>query len=87
MNCYRKYEEISPPHVDDFCYITDHTYTKEQLVKTEADVLKSLKFEMGNPTVKTFLRRITRISQEDYEVCLAYKFTLFIQLYCFVISF
>lgn len=55
--CYcRKYEEINPPHVDDFCYITDNTYSKEEVVKMEADVLKSLRFEMGNPTVKTFLR-------------------------------
>ena len=27
-----------------------------KVVKMEADILKSLKFEMGNPTVKTFLR-------------------------------
>ncbi|RVX00102.1 putative cyclin-A3-1 [Vitis vinifera] len=27
-----KYEEISPPHVEDFCYITDNTYTKEEKV-------------------------------------------------------
>lgn len=52
----RKYEEISPPHVEDFCYITDNTYTKEEVVKMEADVLKFLKFEMGNPTIKSFLR-------------------------------
>lgn len=31
----------------------------------EADVLKSLQFEMGNPTVKTFLRRFTGVAQED----------------------
>ncbi|CAI9267108.1 unnamed protein product [Lactuca saligna] len=62
-----KYEEISPPHTDDFCYITDNTYTKQEVVKMEADVLKTLKFEMGNPTVKTFLRRFTRIAQEDYD--------------------
>ncbi|KAK4428840.1 putative cyclin-A3-1 [Sesamum alatum] len=62
-----KYEEISPPHVEDFCYITDNTYTKEDVVKMEVDVLKSLKFEMGNPTTKTFLRRFTQIAQEDYE--------------------
>ncbi|KAL6504336.1 putative cyclin-A3-1 [Orobanche gracilis] len=61
-----KYEEITPPHVEDFCYITDNTYRKEEVVIMEADVLKSLKFEMGNPTVKTFLRRITRIAQKDY---------------------
>ncbi|KAI7754687.1 hypothetical protein M8C21_005306, partial [Ambrosia artemisiifolia] len=45
-----KYEEISPPHTEDFCYITDNTYTKQEVVKMEADVLKALKFEMGNPT-------------------------------------
>jgi hypothetical protein len=27
-----------------------------KVVKMEADILKSLKFEMGNPTIKTFLR-------------------------------
>lgn len=54
----RKYEEITPPNVDDFCDITDNTYSKKEVVKMEADVLKSLKFEMGNPTVKTFLRYI-----------------------------
>ena len=64
----RKYEEISPPHTDDFCYITDNTYTKQDIVKMEADVLKTLKFEMGSPTVKTFLRRFTRIAQENYNV-------------------
>ncbi|KAI3785439.1 hypothetical protein L1987_44557 [Smallanthus sonchifolius] len=62
-----KYEEISPSHTEDFCYITDNTYTKQEVVKMEADVLKALKFEMGNPTVKSFLRRITIVAQEDYE--------------------
>ncbi|CAK9149246.1 unnamed protein product [Ilex paraguariensis] len=62
-----KYEEINPPHVEDFCYITDNTYSKEEVVKMEADVLKSLKFEMGNPTIKTFLRRFTTVGQEDYN--------------------
>ncbi|XP_009627918.1 putative cyclin-A3-1 [Nicotiana tomentosiformis] len=60
-----KYEEIKPPRVEDFCYITDNTYTKKDVVKMEADVLQSLKFEMGNPTTKTFLRRFTRVAQED----------------------
>lgn len=32
-----------------------------QVVKMEADILKSLNFEMGNPTIKTFLR------QEDHQ--------------------
>ncbi|CAH9078163.1 unnamed protein product [Cuscuta europaea] len=62
-----KYEEISPPHVEDFCYITDNTYTRAEVVKMEAYLLKFLKFEMGNPTVKTFLRRLTRFAQGNNE--------------------
>ncbi|XP_020104929.1 cyclin-A3-2-like isoform X2 [Ananas comosus] len=58
-----KYEEISPPHVEDFCYITDNSYTKQEVVKMEAMVLKFLNFEMGDPTVKTFLRRFTKAGQ------------------------
>ncbi|CAL9770847.1 unnamed protein product [Musa acuminata subsp. burmannicoides] len=60
-----KYEEISPPNAEDFCYITDNTYTKQEVVKMESDILKFLKFEMGNPTIKTFVRRFTQVGQED----------------------
>lgn len=31
---HREYEEITPPHVDDFCYITDNTYTKDEVFFT-----------------------------------------------------
>ncbi|XP_017429089.1 putative cyclin-A3-1 isoform X1 [Vigna umbellata] len=51
-----KYEEIKPPEVEDFCYITDNTYSKEEVVNMEAEILKALRFELGGPTVKTFLR-------------------------------
>ncbi|XP_073103936.1 cyclin-A3-1-like [Elaeis guineensis] len=60
-----KYEEISPPHVEDFCYITDNTYTKQEVVKMESDILKFLNFEMGNPTIKTFLSIFTKAGQGD----------------------
>ncbi|XP_011629119.1 cyclin-A3-1 isoform X2 [Amborella trichopoda] len=59
-----KYEEISPPHVEDFCYITDNSYTKEEVVQMEREILKFLNFEMSSPTIKTFLRRFNRASQE-----------------------
>ncbi|CAD6210137.1 unnamed protein product [Miscanthus lutarioriparius] len=54
-----KYEEIesSKMKVNRYTDITDDTYTKQQVVKMEADLLKSLRFEMGGPTVTTFLRK------------------------------
>ncbi|XP_044946451.1 cyclin-A3-2-like [Hordeum vulgare subsp. vulgare] len=60
-----KYEEISPPHVEDFCYITDNTYTRQELLTMESDILKLLNFEIGSPTIKTFIRRFTRSGPED----------------------
>ncbi|XP_078430298.1 cyclin-A3-1-like isoform X2 [Wolffia australiana] len=62
-----KYEEITPPHVEDFCYITDNTYTREEVIKMESEILKFLRFEMGNPTIKTFLRRFIRAGQDDVQ--------------------
>ncbi|KAK1312059.1 Cyclin-A3-1 [Acorus calamus] len=59
-----RYEEIRPPHVVDFCEVTENTYTKEEVVKMEDDVLECLKFELGNPTIHAFLRRFIRVSLE-----------------------
>jgi len=56
-----KYEEIYPPNVNDFCYITDNTYSKEQMVDMEELVLKKLKYELTVPTAKTFLRRLLQV--------------------------
>ena len=52
-----KYEEIYAPQVDEFCYITDNTYTREQVLETEREVLRVLDFDLTQPTTKTFLRR------------------------------
>ncbi|KAK9756403.1 hypothetical protein RND81_01G094700 [Saponaria officinalis] len=58
-----KYEEIDPKPLEKFCDMTENTYTKQEVVDMEADVLRILKFEMGNPTVKTFLRKFIRAAQ------------------------
>ena len=48
------------PHVlqvEEFCYITDNTYTREQVLEAEREVLNTLGFDITQPTAKTFLRR------------------------------
>ncbi|XP_078077580.1 cyclin-A1 [Mustelus asterias] len=50
-----KYEEIYPPEIDEFVYITDDTYTKKQLLRMEHLLLKVLSFDMTVPTVNQFL--------------------------------
>lgn len=50
-----KYEEIYPPDVGEFVYITDNTYTKTQVLRMEQLILKVLKFDLCVPTTSIFL--------------------------------
>ncbi|EXB60121.1 hypothetical protein L484_013386 [Morus notabilis] len=63
-----KYEEITAPHVEEFCYVTDNTYFKEEVLQMESAVLNHLKFEMGAPTAICFLRRFVCVAQLTSEV-------------------
>ncbi|XP_055309807.1 G2/mitotic-specific cyclin-A [Sitodiplosis mosellana] len=50
-----KYEEIYPPDVGEFVYITDNTYTKKQVLRMEQLILKVLTFDLCVPTTSVFL--------------------------------
>lgn len=50
-----KYEEIYPPDVGEFVYITDSTYTKKQVLRMEQLILKVLTFDLCVPTTSVFL--------------------------------
>ena len=54
-----KYEEVYPPEVDEFVYITDDTYTKKQVLRMEQHLLRVLAFDMTAPTVHQFLMQYT----------------------------
>ncbi|XP_068600393.1 cyclin-A1 [Brachionichthys hirsutus] len=60
-----KHGEISPPELSDFVYVTDGTYTKEQLLRMEHIFLKVLAFELLAPTSDQFLHLFTSI----HKVC------------------
>ncbi|KAH7574192.1 hypothetical protein JRO89_XS03G0263900 [Xanthoceras sorbifolium] len=70
-----KYEEISAPPVEEFCFITDNTYTRGEVLKMESQVLNFLYFQLSVPTTKTFLRRFIQAAQASYEVsCVELEF-------------
>lgn len=54
--------------MEEFCYITDNTYFKDEVLEMESSVLNFLKFEMTAPTVRCFLRRFVRAAQGANEV-------------------
>lgn len=53
-----KYEEIYPPDVGEFVYITDDTYNKRQVLRMEHLVLKVLNFDLSVPTTHLFISKI-----------------------------
>ncbi|CAF4854817.1 unnamed protein product [Pieris macdunnoughi] len=50
-----KYEEVYPPEVSEFVYITDDTYTKKEVLRMEHLILKVLSFDLSTPTSLAFL--------------------------------
>ncbi|KAG5229096.1 cyclin family protein [Salix suchowensis] len=62
-----KYEEICSPRVEEFCFITDNTYTSFEVLRMETRVLNFFGFQIFAPTAKTFLRRFLRAAQASYK--------------------
>ncbi|KAM8748026.1 G2/mitotic-specific cyclin-B3 isoform 2-T3 [Acanthopagrus schlegelii] len=55
-----KFEERSPPCVDDFLYICDDAYKREELISMEASILQTLRFDINIPIPYRFLRRYAK---------------------------
>ncbi|KAK2900018.1 G2/mitotic-specific cyclin-B3 [Channa argus] len=55
-----KFEERSPPCVDDFLYICDDAYKREELISMEANILQALSFDINIPISYRFLRRYAK---------------------------
>ncbi|CAK6976633.1 G2/mitotic-specific cyclin-B3 [Scomber scombrus] len=55
-----KFEERSPPCVDDFLYICDDAYKREELISMEANILQALSFDINIPIPYRFLRRYAK---------------------------
>ncbi|OWM78216.1 cyclin-A2-3-like isoform X2 [Punica granatum] len=61
-----KYEEICAPRVDELCFMTDNTYTREEVLRMEGQLLNYFDFRISGPTTKTFLRRFLLAAQANY---------------------
>ncbi|KAF2355700.1 Cyclin N-terminal [Trinorchestia longiramus] len=67
-----KYEEIYPPDVSQFAYITDNTYKVSHILRMEHLILKVLSFDMAVPTAFVFINKFSRtLGCTDATTCLA----------------
>ncbi|XP_009270816.1 PREDICTED: G2/mitotic-specific cyclin-B1 [Aptenodytes forsteri] len=71
-----KYEEMFPPHIGDFAYVTDNTYTKFQICQMEMKILQALDFDLGRPLPPHFLRRASKIAEVDLEQHILAKYLM-----------
>jgi len=60
-----KYEEIYSPEVNDFVYISDETYTAEDILNMEQDILRIIDFNLTYPSSLYFLRRYTKAAESN----------------------
>ena len=65
---FSKYEEIYPPDVAEFVYITDDTYSKKQVLRMEHLVLKVLNFDLAVPSILTFLTHFAKEAECDEKI-------------------
>lgn len=71
-----KFDERSPPLVDDFLYICDDAYSRKDLLEMEQKILKALDFDLGIPLSYRFLRRYARCARASMEVLTLARFIL-----------
>lgn len=55
------FQEQCPPCVDDFLYICDDAYKREELVAMEKSILRTLNFDINIPIPYRFLRRFAKV--------------------------
>uniref|UniRef100_A0A1B0BN71 Uncharacterized protein n=1 Tax=Glossina palpalis gambiensis TaxID=67801 RepID=A0A1B0BN71_9MUSC len=70
-----KYEELFPPPITDFVYITDESYTDSEIRKMELKMIKTLDCNLSRPLPIHFLRRFSKAAEaEDIQYAMSKYF-------------
>jgi len=75
-----KYEEIYAPECNDFVYISDGAYSKEQILNMEQLILNTLNFNLTHPSPLHFLRRYSKAAGSDYTIHTLCKYLIELML-------
>ena len=63
-----KYEEIYPPEVADFTYITDHAYAAEEVLDMEMKILLELDWKITAPNAHLWIERLCAVCRASSRV-------------------
>ena len=71
-----KYEEINCIVLKDLLKILDDQYTESQVIRAERYILCALDFELGWPGPMSYLRRISKADEYDFDIRTLAKYLL-----------
>lgn len=71
-----KFEEINCPTLKDIVYMLDNAYSREDIIKAEKFMIDTLEFEIGWPGPMSFLRRISKADDYEYDIRTLAKYLL-----------
>ncbi|KAH9388616.1 PREDICTED: G2/mitotic-specific cyclin-B3-like [Rhagoletis zephyria] len=71
-----KLDERIFPTIDDFIYISDDAYTREDFIAMEIELLKVLDFNLNFPLSYSFLRRFARCASQSIETLTLARYIL-----------
>jgi len=57
-----KYEEVFPPACSDLISVSDKLYSRDEILRTEGQILSQLSFELTSPSALVFLRRFAKVA-------------------------
>uniref|UniRef100_A0AC35TK10 G2/mitotic-specific cyclin-B3 n=1 Tax=Rhabditophanes sp. KR3021 TaxID=114890 RepID=A0AC35TK10_9BILA len=78
-----KFDERSPPLIDDFLYICNESYKRQDLIDMEIHFLQVVGFEaLTAPLSYRFLRRYSRVIKSDMQTLTAARYLLESSLLC-----
>lgn len=60
-----KFEDIYPPDLKECLFVTENSYSKEEFIEIEGEILNFLEFNIKMPTSLTFLERFKMLLNAD----------------------
>lgn len=71
-----KFEERWPPTFEDMIYLSEDSYSREDFIKAELDMLKVLDFDINIPISYRYLRRYAKVIGMDMKAMTVARFYL-----------
>lgn len=58
-----KFEEVYPPDLEDYVFISDNGCSREEIVEMEMTIASALDFDFTRPLVSHFIRRCCKAAK------------------------